>query len=343
MFSFSDLPIRIVTAPMAGGPSTPALVTAAASVGAFGFLAAGSKSVEALAAQVEEARVSCPGPFGVNLFVPGVVRGDSAEVEAYRAELAQDAARYGVELPTVNADSTDLWQEKIEYLLAHPVPVVSLTFGVPSEQVVDGMHSVGTHVTVMVTDPGEAAAAEAVGADSLCVQGPDAGGHRGTHAVDKTPDARDLDKLLAEVRQVTPLPLIAAGGISTPERVAQLLDRGAVAVQVGTAVLLTPECGASAVHKEALRSGGYPDTTLTRAFSGRLARGLTNRFILDHDASAPAAYPELNQLTGPLRAAAAAAGDQGGVSLWAGTGYARIREAPAADIISELWSFAGRA
>jgi nitronate monooxygenase len=338
MFSFSDLRIRIVTAPMAGGPSTPALVRAAASVGAFGFLAAGSKRVEALALQIDEALTTCPGPFGVNLFVPGNSAGDAAAVAAYRAELSADAARYGVGLPEVKPGGTDLWQEKIAYLLRHPVAVASFTFGTPGAEIVDRLHAVGTHVTVMVTDPDEALAAAAVGADSLCVQGPDAGGHRGTHAVDKAPDARDLDTLLRDVRQATALPLIAAGGISTPERVAALLDGGAVAVQVGTAVLLTPECGASEVHKQALRSRQYADTTLTRAFSGRLARGLTNRFIRDHDAAAPAAYPEVNQLTQPLRAAAAAAGDQGGVSLWAGTRFADIREAPAAEILTGLWS-----
>ena len=337
MFSFSDLRIRIVTAPMAGGPSTPALVRAAASVGAFGFLAAGSKRVEALALQVDEARETCPGPFGVNLFVPATSSGDAAAVAAYRAELSADAARFGVALPEVKPGDTDLWDEKIDYLLAHPVPVASFTFGTPGDEVVDRLHAVGTHVMVMVTDPEEALAATAVGVDSLCVQGPDAGGHRGTHAVDKAPDDRDLDTLLRDVREATGLPLIAAGGISTPERVATLLNGGAAAVQVGTAVLLTPECGASEVHKQALRSGQYADTTLTRAFSGRLARGLTNRFIRDHDSAAPAAYPELNQLTRPLRAAAAAAGDQDGVSLWAGTRFADIREAPAAEILTWLW------
>jgi nitronate monooxygenase len=338
MFTFTDLRIRILAAPMAGGPSTPALVRAAASVGAFGFLAGGSKSVEALAAQVDEALATVDGPFGVNLFVPGTVRGNPDAVQAYRAELAEDAARYGVQLPQPDAGSTDHWTEKIDYLLAHPVPVVSFTFGTPSADVVERMHAVGTHVSIMVTDPDEAVAAAAVGADSLVVQGPDAGGHRGTHAVDKSPDTRELDQLLDDVQSVTALPLVAAGGISTPERVVELLARGAVAVQVGTALLLTPECGASAVHKDALRSRVYPGTTLTRAFSGRLARGLTNRFILDHDGTAPAAYPELNQLTRPLRAAAATAGDQGGVSLWAGAGFRDIREAPAAEVILGLWA-----
>ena len=338
MFTFADLRIRILAAPMAGGPSTPALVRAAAAVGAFGFLAAGSKSVEALAVQVEEALATVDGPFGVNLFVPGNVHGDPARVQAYRAELEQDAARYGVQLPQPDAQSTDQWTEKIDYLLTHPVPVVSFTFGTPAADVVERMHAVGTHVSIMVTDPAEATAAEAVGADSLIVQGPDAGGHRGTHAVDKSPDIRELDQLLEDVHSVTALPLVAAGGISTPERVVELLARGAVAVQVGTALLLTPECGASAVYKDALRSRVYGGTTLTRAFSGRFARGLTNRFILDHDSTAPAAYPELNQLTRPLRAAAAAAGDQGGVSLWAGEGFRDIREAPAAEVILGLWA-----
>ena len=123
MFTFTDLRIRILAAPMAGGPSTPALVRAAASVGAFGFLAAGSKNVEALAAQVEESLATVDGPFGVNLFVPGTVRGDPAAVQTYRVELEHDAARYDVSLPQPAADTSDHWDDKIDYLLAHPVPV----------------------------------------------------------------------------------------------------------------------------------------------------------------------------------------------------------------------------
>jgi nitronate monooxygenase len=340
VFSFAELDVRIVAAPMAGGPSTPALVCAAASVGAIGFLAAGSKTVEELSRQVDRVRAGTAGPFGVNVFVPGVAGASAVSdaLAAYRRELAADAERYGVELSLPRADTTDLWRDKIDYLVRHPVPLVSFTFGLPGAETIDRLHRAGSHVMVTVTDADEAAAAAAEGADSLCVQGPDAGGHRGTHSVGKVPGSLGLVPLADTVRRVSALPLVLAGGIGTADRVVELVRWGAAGVQVGTALLLSPECGASQVYKSALRTRAYPGTTLTRAFSGRLARGLTNRFILDHDATAPAEYPQVNQLTRPLRAAAAAAGDPEAMSLWAGTGFASVREVPAARIVSDLWA-----
>ena len=178
---------------------------------------------------------------------------------------------------------------------------------------------------VTVTDPAEADAAARAGADSVCLQGPDAGGHRGTHAVAKVPDATPLQSLVERVAAEQSVPVVAAGGVSSGAQVSALRRAGASAVQVGTLLLCSPECGASAAHKQALASGSYADTTVTRAFSGRPARGLTNRFIRDHDGSAPAAYPELNQLVRPIRSAASAAGDPDGLALWAGTGFGACR------------------
>jgi nitronate monooxygenase len=345
MFTLAGLRMPFIAAPMAGGPSTPALAAAAANAGALGFLAGAYKPVEALAAEIEATRSMTGRPFGVNLFVPTVANvaqpaGNPArrhDLTGYRAELGAEAARYGVDLPTTDPSDTDGWEAKVEHLLAQRVPVVSVTFGLPAREVIDRFHIAGTHVTITVTDPDEAAAAIANGADSLCVQGPEAGGHRGTHTVDKTPDQRSLPRLLCDVREVTEVPLIAAGGISNAQQVAELLRLGAAAVQIGTSLLRTPESGASPAHKSALVSGAYGGTTVTRAFSGRLARALTNRFVSDHDGQAPAAYPEVNQLTKTLRAAAAAIDDADGLSLYAGTGFTHSRAEPAADILNELW------
>ena len=344
MFEFDELSVPLVVAPMAGGPSTPRLVAAAANAGAFGFLAGGYQTVEALAAEVDEVRALTRAPFGVNLFVPAPAPSDadaatrSSAVQAYRGELAPDAERYGVILPATDPNDTDHWDAKIAWLLEHPVPVVSFTFGIPDAAVIEALHAAGSHITVTVTDPAEAGDAAAAGADSLCLQGPDAGGHRGTHAVGKVPDATPLAPLLARVVAEQSIPIVAAGGVGTAAQGFELLTIGASAVQLGTLMLRSPESGASAAHKRALASGGYTDTTVTRAFSGRGARGLTNRFIRDHGATAPAAYPEVNQLVRPLRAAAAATQDADGMALWAGTGFAGCRDAPAGDILTQLWA-----
>ena len=144
-----------------------------------------------------------------------------------------------------------------------------------------------------------------------------------------------LLSLIGEVARVTGLPQIATGGIMGPRQVQAVIAAGAVAAQCGTAFLRCPESGAHPRYKAALADPRYTATTLTRAFSGRPARGLVNQFIRDHQ-GAPAAYPEINNATRPLRAAAAAEGDTERMSLWAGQGYRSATEYPAAEIIERL-------
>jgi nitronate monooxygenase len=146
-----------------------------------------------------------------------------------------------------------------------------------------------------------------------------------------------LEVLLRDVRDVCDLPLVAAGGITRREHIVAAMEAGAKAVQIGTVLLRSPESGASPLHKDALVSDRFSETMVTRAFSGRFARGLVNRFMRDYHDVAPAAYPEVNQLTRPLRAAGAAAGDPDGMALWAGTGYRDAPVAPAAEIVASLW------
>lgn len=194
----------------------------------------------------------------------------------------------------------------------------------------------GSAVAVTVTHPDEARLAAGTGADCLCVQGTEAGAHRGTFGNDhRCAEGIGLLALVAAVRQVTGLPQLAAGGIMTPRDVAAVLAAGAVAVQCGTAFLRCPESGVHPVHKAALGDSRFTSTALTRAFSGRPARGLVNQFMLDHR-DAPAAYPEINNVTRPLRAAAARLGDAGRMSLWAGTGFRQATERPAAEMVDYL-------
>jgi nitronate monooxygenase len=348
MFDLAELRVPLVVAPMAGGPSTPALAAAVAGTGGLGYLAAGNLPVQRMIGQVEQLWALGAEEFGVNVFVPAAANtaedgvdpsapDRSAAVARYRLLLAGEAERYGIELPDADPADTDDWEAKIAYLLEHPVPVVSFTFGLPRRPVIDALHGVGSHVTITVTDAAEAAAATESGADSLAVQGPEAGGHRGTHTVAKRPSDLELDALLGVVAEISDLPRIAAGGVASAARVRELLGAGASAVQLGTAFLRTPESGASDLHKDALASGRHPRTVVTRAFTGRFARGLENRFIIDHDAEAVAAYPEINLTTRAIRAAALAAGDPEALSLWAGTAYADARNSPAAEVVASLW------
>lgn len=325
----------IIAAPMAGGTSRPALVTAVGHAGALGFLAAGYKSAEAVAEEVAQVRGQGVD-FGVNVFVPTSGAPDPAALEAYRKELEAEARRYQVEMPPLRSDD-DGWQDKIALLLADPVPYVSFTFGLPPSDVVERLRRAGTRVLASVTSAPEALEASALGVDALVVQHTSAGAHSAAFlpATD-TPPASDTAELVARVRQIVKLPLIAAGGIADVDDVRRVLAAGAEAAQLGTAFLRTPESGARQLHKDALADSRFTETRVTRAFTGRPARALVNRFVREHSDTAPAAYPMIHHLTAPIRAAAAAAGDADGLNLWAGTAWRRSRDIPAAEVASSL-------
>jgi nitronate monooxygenase len=319
---------RIVVAPMAGGPTTTDLVIAAAGAGALGCLAAGYKTPGAMAAEMTAVRAATAEPFGVNIFVPGTPYPDAAALAGYLDSLGPGRGDAGWD--------DDGFGGKIAALLADPPAFTSFTFGCPAAEMIRALQEAGSAVVVTVTSPAEAALAAGAGADALCVQGYEAGAHRGTFVNDDAPGGdRGLLALIGEVAAVTGLPQIAAGGIMGPRQVRAVLAAGAAAAQCGTAFLRSQESGAHPLHKAALADPRYTATTVTRAFSGRPARGLVNRFIVDHP-DAPPAYPEINNATRPLRAAAAARGDTEAMSLWAGQGYRQAAERPAAEIIERL-------
>ncbi len=331
--------VPLVAAPMAGGAGTPELVAAVGGAGGFGFLAAGYRSAEGMLQQIGKLRELTDRPVGVNLFVPGPAAAPGP-VAAYRERLLPEAVRWGVELPVSVAPDRDDWDAKIEALLREPVEWVSYTFGLPEPAEAAAVAAAGIRQVGTVTSPEEARAATALGFDALAVQGPEAGGHRGTHRAEDRPGTLPLLELLAAVREVTPLPLIAAGGLGDGAAIAAALRAGAVAVQLGTAYLRTEESGASAAHRRALVE--LEDTTVTRAFTGRPARGLRNAFIDRYDGYAPAAYPEVHHLTQPLRTAAGRREDLAAMHLWAGTAHRKARAGRAADVTRELWQEALR-
>jgi nitronate monooxygenase len=330
---FPDLTHPIVQAPMAGGPSTPALAAAVANAGGLGFVAAGYRSAEQLRADIESTRGLTGGPVGVNLFLVPETRIDRDALDAYARELEPVAARYSAQLGAARFDD-DALEAKLDVVQELRVPIVSFTFGCPSPAVVRSLHDEGIAVWVTVTEPDEAVIAAGVGADVLVCQGTEAGGHRGSFEDLDGRGELGLLSLLRLALGVTELPLVASGGIGDAAGVAAVLAAGAVAVQIGTAFMLCPEAGTSAPHREALRRPG--STVLTRAFSGRRARGILNDFIREHGAHAPSAYPQVHHLTSPLRAAARAAGDPEAINLWAGQAYGLTQELPAADLV-KLW------
>jgi nitronate monooxygenase len=327
-----QLPLPIVQAPLAGGPSTPALAAAVCEAGGLGFLAAGYKRVDAIRADLEALRGLTTRPFGLNVFAPPAAAADPASVSAYAAALRAESERRGVELGEPRRDD-DGWEDKLALALQERVAVVSFTFGCPSPAVIGRFDDAGAEVWVTVTTPAEARLARDAGAHALVVQGVEAGGHRGGFE-DEPGTELGLLAALQLIGAEVELPLVATGGLATGRSIAAVLAAGAAAAQLGTALMRTPEAGTSPAHRDALASG--EPTALTRAFTGRTARGVVNRFLREHSGDAPAAYPEVHHLTAPLRTAAREQGDADGFHLWAGQAHALAEELPAGELVRRL-------
>jgi nitronate monooxygenase len=337
MLAQFGMSIPLVAAPMAGGPTTPAMVSAATSAGGLGMLAAGYKTVEAVEAEIKSVR-SEGIPFGVNIFAPNPLPVDPESYRAYATIVQRDADQFGLTLPPEPIEDTDRFEEKIALLLDDPVPMVSFTFGIPSRAVIAGFQRANSVVVQTVTTAEEARQAHEAGVDMLALQAAAAGGHSGTLSPGQPLTPVPVVDLVEQVVAAVPLPVLAAGGLATSGAVAEVIRAGATAAVVGTVLLRANESGASATHQTALTDPARTETVITRAFTGRPARGLRNAFIDAHEAEAPLGYPAIHYLTSPLRKAAAAAGKPDCVHLWAGTGYRHATAEPAADILRRLAS-----
>jgi NAD(P)H-dependent flavin oxidoreductase YrpB (nitropropane dioxygenase family) len=337
MLAQFEMSIPLVAAPMSGGPTTPAMVSAATRAGGLGMLAAGYKTVEAVEAELKTVRAEGI-PFGINLFAPNPLPVDPASYRAYATIIQKDADQFGLTLPAEPIEDTDRFDEKIALLLDDPVPMVSFTFGIPPRSVIAALQQANTVVVQTVTTPDEAAQARDAGVDMLALQAAVAGGHSGTLTPQRPLQPVPIVDLVKQVTATVRLPVLAAGGLATASAVADVIRAGAAAAIVGTVLLRATESGASTTHRAALTDPARTETVLTHAFTGRPARGLRNAFIDNHEGQAPFGYPAIHHLTSPLRKAAAAAGKPDYVHLWAGTGYRHATAEPTADILQRLAS-----
>lgn len=327
------LQVPVIAAPMAGGPSTPELVNAVGRAGGLGFLASGSITAQQLAADLAQVE----GDYGVNLFASQEPLADLAAVHAVIEQLRPSYREHGLgepELPQV--DYSNAWEDKLAALHRAPTPpaVVSVIFGCFTAAEITALHELGSEVWVTVTNPADARAAATLGVDALVVQGPGAGGHRGTWDIHSEPDSRPLAALIDAIVDTVPadLPLVAAGGIATAAEVQRALNFPQVAaVSCGTAFLQAEEAGTSQRNREILQAASDGASVATRAFSGRVARGVATAFTGAHPET-PAIYPFLNPLLKPLRAHPDFA------YCLAGVGAGNTRSGTAADIVAELKS-----
>lgn len=333
-------PLPISCAPMAGGPSTPALAKAVSNAGGLGFLAGGTISASQLELDLAEMDGSV---YAVNLFAKQHTAPAEADLAALGELVGELYGQYDQAPPAwPEVDLTNGWDEKLQAILHAPTrPIaVSSTFGCFTETEIAELHAAGIAAWVSVTNPEDALTAYQVGADALVVQGPQAGGHRATWHIQAEPDCRPLFELVAAVaKQVPQLALIAAGGITTADDVREALSwPGVQAVSIGTAFLLADEAGTSGANREILHSHlreGGEMTVSTRAFSGRVARGIKTEFTATHP-QLPPLYPYLNALLKPLRQQLARSGDTRVSYCLAGSKAGEIHQGSAAEILASL-------
>jgi nitronate monooxygenase len=333
-----DLAIPIIQGPMLGA-STEAMAASVSIAGGLGSIAASALGPDALGKAIAGMRAATDRPFGVNLFIQEPANPDLEDVKAAMARLAPWRERYGLPAQNLPNHWAEPFLPQFAALVRAAPPVASFTFGILAREQADALKAAGSLVIGTATTVAEAKAWAEVGADAICAQGFEAGGHRGTFLKDVGESLVGTLSLVSTIRAAVDLPVIAAGGITDGRAVAAALTLGAAATQVGTAYLLADEAATSAPWRKSIAGVGDDATRLTRAFSGRHARGIENAFMremraVEHEIPA---YPVQNALTAELRATAAKAGDAEALSLWAGQSVTLARAGSAAAITERLW------
>jgi nitronate monooxygenase len=331
------LEIPILQGPMVGA-SDAALAVAVSRAGGLGSLAAGALAPADIAAAIQGVRGATDRPFAVNLLMAPRAAPDAATVEAALARLAPWYAALGAPTPAAPNQFAPDFEAQLDALIESAPPIASFTFDVLARAQVDALHRAGSYVLGTANTVAEARAWAEAGADGICAQGAEAGGHRGNFLADVEGSLVGTFALVATIRAAVDLPVVAAGGIMDGRGVAAALALGASAAQMGTAFLIADEATTPQAWRRAIEAAPDDPTRLTRAFTGRYARGIENRFMREMRAierELPA-YPVQNRLTQPLRAAAAEAGDPQMMSLWAGQGV-RLAGRGAAEAMVRRW------
>jgi nitronate monooxygenase len=331
--------LPIVLAPLGGGPGTAELAAAVSDAGGLGMLGLGYVSPDAARKAVRDVRRLTGRPFGANIFVPRPYAVDEHAMSYAVSVLAPLRRSVGLDDEPVVERYAEDFDAQLEVLLDERVPVVGFVFGVPATHVVEAVHAAGAVVVGTATTVDEGSALRDAGVDVVCAQGAEAGGHRGTFLDDPAAGLVGTMALVPELVDRLGVPVIASGGVMDGRGIVAALALGASAVQLGTAFLRCPEAGTSPPYREALRHATATSTVVTRAFSGKPARGVRNAFVERVPADAPVPdYPVMNALTRELRSRAATLGRADLLSLWAGQGVGLGREMPAGELVRALVS-----
>lgn len=315
----------IIQAPMAGGVTTSQLVAEVSNSGGLGMVGAGYMTPLQIREQIREIKKLTSHFFGINLFVPNEFHVTKNEIKLANQILQHINEQLHIhhtdnlETPNYN-NILETFNEQIKIVIEEQVPVCSFTFGIPSREVVDELkqHSIiliGTATTVK-----EAVEIERSGMDIVVVQGSEAGGHRGNFIKEYQESLVGLMSLIPQVVDNVGIPVIAAGGIMDARGLMASICLGAKGVQMGTAFLTCVESGAHKLHKEGILSANEDQIVLTRAFSGKWARGINNRFIQEMEKQEPLLpdFPVQNTITKSIRKASASQNNKDYMSLWSG-------------------------
>ncbi|HEX5244037.1 MAG TPA: nitronate monooxygenase [Tepidisphaeraceae bacterium] len=332
----------IILAPM-GGVGTVELAAAVCNAGGVGSLAAAYLSPQEIKRQIEDFRSRTDRPFAINLFAQ-----ETKPLDRDPGPMLSILTRFHEELglapPTIPQKPAEVFEEQVAAVLEARVPIYSFTLGIPRPKLLADFKSSGTIVAGTATTLAEAIALRESGVDAIVAQGAEAGAHRGTFLDNYERSLVPTATLVKQICNAISLPVIASGGIRDGKAVAGFLHQGAAAVQIGTAFIPCPESSAPDVYKRAIMAA-QPESksVITRAFSGKPARGLSNRFIeeIEKQPQHILPFPWQNAATRALRNAAAKAGRGEFLSLWSGQGTAPLRQMPADLLLKTLVKEAG--
>jgi len=333
-----QIKLPIILAGMAGGVTTPQLVSAVSNAGGLGTLGAGYMTPVQLESAIRQIRCLTNRPFAVNLFVPETFHGSVLQIEQMNDLLQHYRDELRIESTPDLSKYVETFEEQLTVILDEQVPIFSFTFGILDEKWMRQLRdrqvtTIGTATTVR-----EAVLLEQSGVDLVVAQGSEAGGHRGTFAAKEAEALVGTMALIPQIVDRINVPVIAAGGVMDGRGIVAALALGASGVQLGTAFLPCHESGAQPQHKTAVLDSTDESTVITKAFSGKPARGIKNKFVSEMEAHRASflPYPIQNTLTRGIRQAAAKQDQEQYMSLWAGQAASLSKQRSVADFMADL-------
>lgn len=333
-----DITYPVIQAGMAGGPTTAELVASVSRAGGLGTLGAAYMEPEAIRETVRTIRRLTDRPFGVNLFTADMTD-DTSRVQEVQRMLDPIRDELGIKAGKKALYTPSKFTEQFQVLLEEGVPIISTAFGILPDGAMREAKAAHRIVITMITTVEEAKLAEEKGCDIVVAQGSDAGGHRGTFDIGRHPYGANVGtfSLVPQVADQVRIPVVAAGGIMDGRGLVAALALGAQGVQMGTRFLTAAESGAHPAYRKALLASSEEDTVITKAFSGRPARGIRNAFIdyVESSGIEPLPFPTQNTATGDIRRAAAIQNDSRYLSLWAGQATRLLTDGERAEAIVE--------